>query len=75
MLGEDDGVGVGLDTGEEQEGLVRPGLVQPHIGTQLILPGSTAMAGVQLEVSSGERDLSTIQMVHQVRVSDQNGTW
>ena len=72
MLGEDDGVAVGLDTGEEEEGLVRPALVQSHIGPQQVLPTSTAVGGVQLQVSSRERNLSTIEMVHQVSVPDQN---
>ena len=51
---------------------MRPGLIQPHIGAQLVLPGTTALAGVQRQVSSRERDLVTIEMVDQVRVSDQS---
>ena len=69
VLGEDDGVGVGLDAGLEQEGLVNPAPVQPHVGAQLVLP-NTGVAGVELQVASRERDLLTIEMVDQVGVPD-----
>ena len=71
MLGEDDGVSVGLDTGLEQEELLSPGLVQSHEGPQLVLSSRAAVTGVQLQVASGERDLSTIVMVDQVSVPGQ----
>ena len=72
MLGEDDGVAVGLDTGQEQEALSRPALVQSHVGPQLVLPSTTAAAGVQSQVASGERDLATVEMVDQVGVPEQS---
>ena len=63
VLGEDDGVAVGLDTGQEQEALSCPALVQSHVGPQLVLPSSAAAAGVQSQVASRERDLATVEMV------------
>ena len=44
VLGEDDGVGVGLDTGQELEALVRPALLQSYIGPQLVFSTSAAVA-------------------------------
>ena len=72
MLGEDDGVTVGLDAGLEEEALVGPALLQPHVGTQLVLTNTAAVAGVELQVPSRERDLLTIEMIDQVRVPDHN---
>ena len=72
MLGEDDGVAVGLDTGQEQEALSCPALLQSHVGPQLVLPSSTAAAGVQSEGPSRERDLITVEMVDQVSVPEQS---
>ena len=72
MLVEDDGVRVGLDTSLEGEALISPALIQPHIGAQLVLPSTAAVAGVELQVPSGERDLATIEMVDQVSVPEQS---
>ena len=70
VLGEDDGVLVGPDTGEEDHLLVSPALLQHDVGAQQVLTDTAAVAGVQLEVPFGEGYLLSILVVHHVSVPE-----
>ena len=74
MLCEDDGVVIGLDAGLENGLLMSPALVQSHISSKLVLPKTTAAAGVQMQISSREGDLLSILVIHHVSVPER-GEW
>ena len=70
VLSEDDGVAVGLDTGQEGQVLVGPALLHSDEGPDLVMAETAAVSGVEPEVTPGEGDLLAVLVEHHVRVPE-----